>query len=211
MFFFSFDYRSGWSRKNPDGAVRAFRDANLGDDAVLVVKSSYLTPEFARALREEAGHAAVIFMDGYIDSALLSDLFCAADVYLSLHRCEGFGLGMAESMRLGKTVIGTAYSGNLDYMNPNNSLLVDWTPGHVRRTDLDANPGLETVVDLGSPWAEPSHDAAVAAIRSAMDIDQRIARGARAANEIAQTHSGSTVGERARQRLLVLQHELGLE
>ncbi len=53
-------------------------------------------------------------------------LLACADAYVSLHRSEGFGLGMAESMYLGKPVIGTAYSGNVDFMTQENSYLVDY-------------------------------------------------------------------------------------
>lgn len=44
--------------------------------------------------------------------------------YVSLHRAEGLGLGLAEAMYLGRAVISTGYSGNLEFMNENNSLLV---------------------------------------------------------------------------------------
>ena len=38
---------------------------------------------------------------------------------------------MAEAMALGKPVIATGYSGNLDFMTPENSYLVDYTIGAV--------------------------------------------------------------------------------
>ena len=43
------------------------------------------------------------------------DLIHCCDVYVSLHRAEGFGLGMAEAMKMGKAVIATNYSGNTDF------------------------------------------------------------------------------------------------
>jgi glycosyltransferase involved in cell wall biosynthesis len=36
-------------------------------------------------------------------------------VFLSLHRLEGFGRGMAEALQLGVDVIATAYGGNTDF------------------------------------------------------------------------------------------------
>ena len=51
-------------------------------------------------------------------------LIAACDCYVSLHRSEGFGLTLAEAMALGKPVIATGYSANLDFMNVSNSLLV---------------------------------------------------------------------------------------
>ena len=56
----------------------------------------------------------------------MAALFARADCYVSLHRSEGFGLTLAESMALGKPVIATGYSGNTDFMTPANSYLVDW-------------------------------------------------------------------------------------
>ena len=56
----------------------------------------------------------------------MAALFARADCYVSLHRAEGFGLTLAESMALGKPVIATGFSGNTDFMTPANSYLVDW-------------------------------------------------------------------------------------
>ena len=49
------------------------------------------------------------------------------DCYVSLHRSEGFGQTLAETMAIGKPVIATGYSGNLGFMTPDNSYLVDYT------------------------------------------------------------------------------------
>ena len=43
-------------------------------------------------------------------------LYASADCFISLHRSEGLGLGMMEAMLLGKPVIATGWSGNLDFM-----------------------------------------------------------------------------------------------
>jgi hypothetical protein len=48
---------------------------------------------------------------------------------------------MAEAMALGKTVVATGYSGNLQFMTPENSLLVDYDLVGVRHEDGEANPG----------------------------------------------------------------------
>jgi glycosyltransferase involved in cell wall biosynthesis len=54
-------------------------------------------------------------------------LIKVCDCYVSLHRSEGFGLGIAEAMLLGKPVIATGYSGNMDFMRPDNSCLIDYS------------------------------------------------------------------------------------
>ena len=64
----------------------------------------------------------------------------ACDCYVSLHRAEGFGLTLAEAMAIGKPVIATGYSGNVDFMNDANSYLVDYEIGasRPRMRDLPA-------------------------------------------------------------------------
>ena len=44
-------------------------------------------------------------------------MMAACDCYVSLHRSEGLGLTMAEAMAVGKPVVATAWSGNLDFMS----------------------------------------------------------------------------------------------
>ena len=82
-------------------------------------------PEYDRAgvrrLHEEAAGLNVVMLDGYLDRPDLCALLNAADCYLSPHRAEGYGLTLLESMALGKPVIATAYSGNMDFMTADNS------------------------------------------------------------------------------------------
>ena len=63
-------------------------------------------------------------IDGFLDDDALRSLYLSADVLLSLHRAEGFGLPMLEAMALGVPVIATAYSGNLDFMTEVTGMLV---------------------------------------------------------------------------------------
>ena len=80
----------------------------------------------------------------------MDNLFAACDCYISLHRSEGLGLGMAQAMARGKPVIATAYSGNMEYMDTGNSLLVD-----CEMVELDRDHG---AYEKGSCWAEPDID-----------------------------------------------------
>src|SRR5207249_11274978 len=84
-------------------------------------------------------------------------LMSAADTYVSLHRSEGFGLTVAESMLLGKPTIATGYSGNLDFMTPHNSYLVRYD----RATIADDIPPYPK----GCVWAEPSAEHAAELMR----------------------------------------------
>jgi glycosyltransferase involved in cell wall biosynthesis len=56
----------------------------------------------------------------------MKSLINCCDVYVSLHRSEGFGIGMAEAMKLGKVVISTNYSGNVDFTNKDTACVVDY-------------------------------------------------------------------------------------
>src|SRR6185436_2439934 len=56
----------------------------------------------------------------------IKNLVRVCDVFVSLHRSEGFGRGMAEAMAMGRPAIATGYSGNLDFMTWETGLLVDY-------------------------------------------------------------------------------------
>jgi glycosyltransferase involved in cell wall biosynthesis len=131
--------------------IAAFRRAFRRDDAaVLVLKS--INAEADRAGRDSLGResddAKVIFLDTHIPAAEMNALFASADCYVSLHRSEGLGLGMAHAMYLGKPVIATNYSGNLEFMNSDNALLVNYT---MMEMNEDSGP-----YERGTRWAKPS-------------------------------------------------------
>ena len=64
--------------------------------------------------------------DGYETARRQRDLMAACDCYVSLHRAEGYGLTLAEAMAVARPVIGTAYSGNLEFMTPETSVLIPY-------------------------------------------------------------------------------------
>ena len=125
----------------------------------------------------------------------MAALFARADCYVSLHRAEGFGLTLAESMALGKPVIATGFSGNTDFMTPANSYLVDWALTEV-------GPEAEHYPEEGT-WAEPSIEHAAQLMREVYgDQEAAAARGARAAADVAAWLSPDAVGSIARDRLV---------
>ena len=98
-------------------------------------------------------------------------LTACADIVLSLHRGEGFGLVLAEAMLLGKPVIATGWSGNTDFMGCMNAALVSYrlVPA---RDDRSVYRG---------QWAEPDVAEAASLLRAlADDPTRRIALGERA-------------------------------
>jgi glycosyltransferase involved in cell wall biosynthesis len=176
-FLFNFDYYSFVERKNPAALIAAFKLAFPTDRGVsLVLKSSgeARAPDATAALRRLAGSdTRVVFLDASLDRESMWGLLSVADAYVSLHRSEGLGLGLAESMFLGKPVIGTAYSGNMDFMNNENSFLVDF-----RLVDV---PEGAYPHSAGQKWAEPDIESAAHWMRKVRDDSElrtiRAARG----------------------------------
>ena len=101
VFLYVFDVSSQTERKNPRGAIEAFRRARFDhDQAVLVLKftNAEYDREAVRSLHEQAQGLHVLLLDGYMDREELCALLATADCYFSPHRSEGFGLTMLESM-----------------------------------------------------------------------------------------------------------------
>jgi glycosyltransferase involved in cell wall biosynthesis len=155
-FLVMFDYQSSMGRKNPLAAIEAFKLAFDGQgDVQLVIKTlnADLWPtERERLLYEARKVNNVKVIDEYLTRLEVRQLISGALAYISLHRSEGYGLTCAEAMAEGTPVIATNYSGNLDFMTPENSLLVDYSLVKV----VDPN-GAYTI---DSNWAEPSVESA---------------------------------------------------
>ena len=164
LFLFAFDMCSVMERKNPLGLIRAYRQAFRADDrAQLVIKVSRgnYQPDDLQRLRTAADEAGALVIDRDMTREESFGLINCCDTYVSLHRSEGFGLTMAEAMLMGKPVIATKYSGNLDFMTPENSRLVDFTKTPITQ-DLP-------IYSKGCLWAEPSVEHAAHWLRWAYD------------------------------------------
>lgn len=156
----SFDFFSDVRRKNPSGAIEAFKLAfQETDEALLVVKSingDAFAEDRAQLLEMADGRKDIIFLDSYLNHYENQALLEVADVFLSLHRAEGYGINMADAMARGTAVIATGYSGNLDFMDENSSILVPHSFEPVKRY-----AGLR----IESRWAEPDVDFAADSLR----------------------------------------------
>jgi glycosyltransferase involved in cell wall biosynthesis len=162
VFYFSFDFRSYASRKNPLAAVEAFRRAFPRRDApaVLLLKtigSEWKPEERDNLLEAIRGDPRILLIDRELTRARAIALLALSDCFLSLHRSEGFGRGPAEAMLLGKPVITTDYSGTADFATPETALLVDY---ELVLVGEDEYPGAS-----GQVWAEPDIEQAAAAMR----------------------------------------------
>jgi glycosyltransferase involved in cell wall biosynthesis len=198
LFLFAFDYLSTIQRKNPVGLIDAFKRAFAPGEGPRLLIKTFNAP--LRPLAEEevlwaAGDRPDIHvLDRSLTSGARDGLIAACDCYVSLHRSEGFGLTLCEAMALGKPVIATRYSGNLDFMNDDNSFLVDY-----ELTTVGA--GTEIYPAWGR-WAEPDVDHAAKLMRRVCDhADEAVAVGAKARDDIARTLSPESTGNAMRQRL----------
>lgn len=196
-FVFSFSFSSVLERKNPLGLLEAYRRAFGGDSrTLLIIKSidSHHYKDQATLLRSAARGLNVRFIDENLTHEKVLGLIASADCYVSLHRSEGFGQGMAEAMFMGKPVIATAYSGNLDFMTSENSFLVNY-----QLAELEQNYG---PYEKGNRWAEPDLDHAAELMRQVYE-DRDLARrkAERAAADIRANHSRIVVGAKMRERL----------
>ncbi len=127
-FLFTFDFNSSLQRKNPFGVIDAFKKAFRPNEGPLLILKSVNGYKWQTDL-ERLKYAVldrpdIVILDTYLSSAERGALLDSCDCYVSLHRSEGFGLGMAEAMTLAKPVIATAYSGNLEFMDNSTAWLV---------------------------------------------------------------------------------------
>jgi glycosyltransferase involved in cell wall biosynthesis len=162
IFLCTFDFSSTLARKNPLAVVEAFRRAfPRGDEKVCLLIKSSNGDRHGSWLIQVSNAAGcdhrIILHDDMLNRAELWALHRCVDVHVSLHRSEGFGLGMAEAMRMGKPVIATGYSGNLEYMTPDNSLLVDYKMIPVGEGEYPHGEG--------QYWADPDLDHAAQCMR----------------------------------------------
>ncbi len=164
-FLFVFDYQSIHARKNPLAVVAAYTRAfDAGEGVQLVLKS--INGERSLSEREQLRHACadrpdIVLIEDYMAASALRSLMADATGYISLHRSEGYGLTMAEAMALGKPVVATGYSGNLDFMDEHNSLLVPYEL-------VPIGPGAGPYPPEAR-WAEPDVAAAATQLRWIID------------------------------------------
>ena len=191
----SFDVNSWLSRKNPLNAIRAFQAAfPKTDDAELIVKINPLPRSFRAHLRSflppvreahgllradsafkselkrlAARDKRLTIINRSLTQSEMDALFSTVGTYLSLHRAEGFGLGLAEAMARRIPVVGTDYGGTTDFLNESTGFPISY--------ELKALNSGDYFQAEGKVWAEPSIEDAAAALRAIYDdFDGAVAR-----------------------------------
>jgi glycosyltransferase involved in cell wall biosynthesis len=110
--------------------IKAFSEEFQEEDGVILIVKSVNRDKISQTNLSNQlflkVHPNIIYLDQYLSRDEMMLLMKRANCYISLHRSEGLGLGLAEAMRLGTLTVATAYSGNMEFMSTSNSLLVDF-------------------------------------------------------------------------------------
>jgi glycosyltransferase involved in cell wall biosynthesis len=200
IYLFIFDFHSHMERKNPLTLIDAYKRAfEPSEPARLVIKcvNADSDPEGFAAINTCVEGYPIEIHTGYWPAQELRDLMAACDAYVSLHRSEGTGLTITDAMALGKPVIATSWSGNMDFMDISNSF-----PVRYELVKLQKNVG---PYRAGEVWADASVEHAAEQMRLVFeDRNEAWARGRAARREIETNYSEEKIAGLVRQRLEVI-------
>lgn len=165
LYVFSFDFNSTLARKNPDGVIQAFQKAfprSRHENVGLVLKVNHVASakgrQWNRIRQAIARDPRIHLIDRTLRKPDVLALYRCCDCFVSLHRAEGFGRGLAEAILLGKQLVATNFSGNLDFCSGNRVGLVAYKMKTLRKGDYFHGEGQQ--------WAEPDVDQAAELMRS---------------------------------------------
>jgi glycosyltransferase involved in cell wall biosynthesis len=176
-----FNAASSVARKNPTASIAAFcRAFGANRSARLIVKASNLDahPGARELIHQAAGDSIVHLHEAIVGQGELINLYRDADVLLSLHRSEGFGLTLAEAMLHGVPVVATDWSGNTDFVTPQTGIPVPFSL-------VPAEDPQQTYHYPDLVWAEPDVQAAAVALRRLRDEPEFALRLAQDAQQFA--------------------------
>ena len=194
-YMFAFDGQSGFERKNPLAVVEAFKKGfsiNNSLNVGLVIKAHNLNHRDLLSLKESIiGDSRIVLINEDFSRQAFIGLMCVIDCFISLHRSEGFGRLLAEAMLMKKAVIASNYSGNLDFMNEENSYLVKGKLIKVSEEDYQA-------IDNSSPlvWYEPDINDAIFKMNEVLTrVTERNEKIVKAHQKIINSYSWSNFEE----------------
>lgn len=196
VFVVSFDYLSIVERKNPLGAIRAFRAAfpdrqDPERPVRLILKSingHHRSDDVASVVAACADDDRIELIDEHFEEDRHHGMLAAADVLVSLHRSEGYGLHPALAMWFGTPAIATRYSGVVDFMDDDVAAMVDF--------ELIPVTNGQGIYPESAVWADPDiADAAQHMRRLATDAEHRNRLGRAGHRRIAHQPSPAQFGE----------------
>ncbi len=159
LFVASFEPYSDPVRKNIAATISAFQQGvGNREDAWLIIKTNNVDRQYAKNIIKDIealakSHPRIRFLHQTMSYENVLAFYHLCDVYVSLHRAEGFGLGLFEAMALGLPVIATSWSGNMSFMDPECACLVRYQLVPVQNARIAAYDA--AVVGPEARWAEP--------------------------------------------------------
>lgn len=198
LFLVMFDANSWIKRKNPIAAIKAFKLAFQQDTEVnLIIKTMNVKendPDWEAIKKITEGDTRIIIISETLGRNETISLIDCCDCYVSLHRAEGFGRIIAESMLLGKPVIVTNFSGNTDFTTPDTAFMVE---GKM----INLNPG-DYCVWENQYWCDPDIDQAAAQMRLCFENKSLREKISVSGQEyMKKHHSAEVIGEKYKKRL----------
>lgn len=198
LFFFDFD--SYPARKNPEAAIYAFKQAFPNKEDVCLTVKTRGKRDLGRRhwlAQQAVDDPRIKVIDRLLTRSEVNKMMTEHDVFLSLHRSEGLGLGCAEALAAGRVVVATDYGGSTEFINCQTGFPVQWSR-------IDVGPD-DYVLPENATWAEPSIDHAAELLRSLYDTPlEAKARAKFGFRHLVENHSFSAVGS---QMIQILQKE----
>jgi hypothetical protein len=154
---YSFAFSSNFARKNPIAAIRAFQKAFPSDiypTAKLIIRyrDGYVWPLGVKELQNEAKNEnRLIIFDEKKMKISMEEFYSIIDVYISLHRSEGYGLTLMEAANRGIPVIATGWWLAEDISKHHKIIIANWSVVQVK------DPQMVYIIP-GANWAEPDID-----------------------------------------------------
>jgi len=200
-FLFLYDLNSYQERKNPHAVIEAYRRAfpdEAGVQLVIKTQNPERNPEAYQKLKNVLnGLTHTTLIDRTLSREDVHRLEAACDVFVSLHRSEGFGLAVAEAMFVGKPVISTDWSATSEFVNNGNGFPIPY--------DLIELSETHGPYEKGQVWANPRLDDAVTAMQTVAALpDRGKSKGEQGARDIRTHFSPQVVGEGYAKRLAAM-------
>ena len=200
LFVYAFDFNSTAIRKNPRAVVEAFQQAFPPDNpdpvglVIKVLPQRHVHPDWLWLNARAQADSRITLLQANLSRVELLQLYGCCDVFISLHRSEGFGRSLAEALQLGLDVIATGYGGNVDFCQGPSAHLVPWQRAAI---PAGAYPPAQN-----DHWANPDMDAATKLMRQAAEARFNGYQPSTSTLETyRQQFSAARVGRRYRQRL----------
>ncbi len=192
LFLMMYDSLSVRERKNPEGVIEAFRRAFSSErqDVGLVIKANSASRKELQELQTRMeGYRNVFIVNQNLSRTQVNSLIACSDVFVSLHRAEGFGLVLAEAMLNRVPTIATNWSANTEFMNSDVACMVNY---ELRTLKKDIYP-----YKRGCRWAEPDLDDAARYMSRLADDREFYQRIAERAYEYATEKLGMDEAKKA--------------